>query len=269
MKYWILKIVGILGLVATPIIMNSLYPFVKETGSIVARETWFQGCEIFLILFLVVTMAGFSRSIAKIKAFIDFHTDFDDDQDLDGYPKLKIYSFVKKILAIVSVVAIIVISLLRKKVAFIDNNLKYIVFSIVAVVFVLFLVNIIICFAKKIVPLHFDTSIVFAIFAFVLEALLIHFGCNEIVAALISVPFFALAALYFACSIDELISIDELFDWLCYEEYEKHYSMLCEKEKSQEAQAKIEKKVSVRNARKTRRKNIKGKKKSSTKKEKQ
>ena len=261
MKYLIFKIIGILGLIGTPILMNFLYPAVKETGSIVARETWFEGFEILLIVFLIVTMAGFARSIAKIKAYIDFHTDFDDDQHFDFYPKLKIYSFVKKIVAIVSVVAIIVLSSLKEKVEFVGNNYHYLMFSIVALVFALFLINIIICLILKVVPLYFDRSIVYVIVGFVIEYALMHFGCSEIIASVVAVPFFALSALLFACACDDFISMDELFDWLCYEDYVKHYSMLCEKEKLQEAKEKMEKKIGVRNARKNNRKDKKEQKK--------
>lgn len=257
MKYLIFKIIGILGLVATPIIMNSLYPLVKESGSIVARETWFEGCEILLIVFLIITMAGFSRFIAKMKAYIDFYTDFDDDQHLECYPKLKIYSFIKKIVAIISIVAIIVISILKEKVAFITNNYNYIILAIVSLVLVLFLINIIICFAIKVVPLHFDISIVLTIVGFALESMLIYFGCSQVVSMLITAPIFAFATLYFACACDDYISIDELFDWLCYDYYKNYYSMLCEKENSQNSKEKIEKKVNVRNTRKTTRKNKK------------
>lgn len=96
MKYWIFKIVGILGLVVTPIILDSFYNVVVEMESLYARRTWYELCTVLLVVFLVITLAGFARSIAKIKAWIDFHTDFDDDQELDGYPGVKIYAFVKK-----------------------------------------------------------------------------------------------------------------------------------------------------------------------------
>ena len=55
MKYLVLKIIGILGLVVTPIIMNGSYGYVEDFGSIIARESWFEAYELLLIVFLVIT----------------------------------------------------------------------------------------------------------------------------------------------------------------------------------------------------------------------
>ena len=202
-------------------------------------------------------MAGFARSIAKIKAWIDFHTDFDDDQELDGYPKVKIFAFVKKIAGIVLLVAIIAVSAMRDHVAFVANNYTLIIIILVATLLLLFLANIVICLIMKIVPLHYDMAVVLGTIGVVIEIAFIYFGIARIYAMIITVPLYAFAALYFSTVFDEFITIDELFDWICDDTYDEYYKELCEKEKAQKEkqelsinkqakQKKIENKVIVR-----------------------
>lgn len=256
MKYWILKIIGILGLIATPIILNATYDDVAALNSIVASRTWNEGCIILLVLFLVVTMAGFARSLAKIKAWIDFHTDFDDDQELDGYPKVKVFSFVKKIVAIVIVVAMIVFVVLNNKVEFVTNNYSKIMFVFVAVLFVLFLASIIVCLTMKIVPLYYDVAVVCAIIGFAIDSIFIYVGIERVYAMIASVPLYAISAICVSTVFNEFITIDEFFDWICDDKYDEYYKELCEKEKQvlsknkQAKQQKIENKPVVREKKK-------------------
>lgn len=241
MKYWILKIIGILGLIATPIVLNATYNDVIDMNSIVARKTWHEGCIILLVVFLVITMAGFARSIAKMKAWIDFHTDFDDDQELDGYPKVKIFSFVKKIVAIVLVVAMIVFLVMNEKVAFVTNNYGTIKFIFLAVLFVLFLASIVLCLIMRIVPLYYDVAIVCAIMGIAIDTMFIHFGIAYIYAAIVSVPLYAVSAICVSTVFNEFITIDEVFDWICDDTYDEYYKELCEREKAKEVKQELSK----------------------------
>lgn len=241
MKYWILKIIGILGLIATPIVLNATYNDVIDMNSIVARKTWHEGCIILLVVFLVITMAGFARSIAKIKAWIDFHTDFDDDQELDGYPKVKIFSFVKKIVAIVLVVAMIVFLVMNEKVAFVTNNYGTIKFIFLAVLFVLFLASIVLCLIMRIVPLYYDVAIVCAIMGIAIDTMFTHFGIAYIYAAIVSVPLYAVSAICVSTVFNEFITIDEVFDWICDDTYDEYYKELCEREKAKEVKQELSK----------------------------
>ena len=263
MKYWILKIIGILGLIASPIVLNATYDDVVTFDSIVARRTWHEGCIILLVLFLVITMAGFARSIAKIKAWIDFHTDFDDDQELDGYPKVKIFSFVKKIVAIVIVVAMIALSVMKNKVDFVTDNYSRIMFILVAVLFVLFVASIIVCLIMRIVPLYYDVAVVCAIIGIAIDSIFLYYGIARIYSAIASVPLYAVSALCVSTIFDEFITIDDIFDWICDDTYDEYYKKLCDKEKAtkelsknkQAKQKKIENKRVVKEQKKHSKKN--------------
>lgn len=239
MKYWIFKIVGILGLVVTPIILDSFYNVVVEMESLYARRTWYELCTILLVVFLVITLAGFARSIAKIKAWIDFHTDFDDDQELDNYPGVKIYAFVKKIAGIVLLVAIIAVSAMNNHVEFVTNNYGTIIIVLVATLLLLFVANIVICLIMRIVPLHYDMAVVLGALGFIIEISFIYLGIARIYSMLASVPFYAFAALYFSTVFDEFITIDEVFDWLCDDMYDEYYKKLCDKEKAKNAEKEL------------------------------
>lgn len=277
MKYLVLKIIGILGLVVTPIIMNGSYGYVEDFGSILARKSWFEAYELLLIVFLVITMAGFARSIAKMKATFDFYTDFDDDQHLDFYPKIKVYSFVKKIMTILAVVAIIVLSILREDIAAIDKNYNCIMLVITGVVFALYLASIITCLVAKVAPLYYDRAVVLIIIGIAIEEVMMYFGCKWIIAMMIPSPIYAFAILYLASALDDFISIEEVFDWICDDEYNKHYKKLCDREKEKEEKkelsehrqnkkAKIETKQTVRAEKKKVKQEQKEEKKSSKKK---
>ena len=99
MKYLILKIIGIAGLVITALCSDYfINEFLSDEYSSRTSICFIEVYGLLLIVFLLITIAGFSRTIARIKALIDFYTDFDDDPDLDGYPKLRIYKIFRLVM---------------------------------------------------------------------------------------------------------------------------------------------------------------------------
>ncbi|MBQ8425486.1 MAG: hypothetical protein IJX17_05650 [Clostridia bacterium] len=238
MKYLIFKIIGILGLVATPFISKAYEEVVKPSYSVFKEAYWFDLYSFLLVIFFIITLAGFSRSIAKIKAFIDFHTDFDDDPDLDGYPKLRVFSIIKKIILITSVVGVVISAILTGFIPFFKDNIYYIVTSALCLVFAITLINIIACLIMKIIPLKLDWAVFYAVIAFVLYYMLPYWGCEDNLKSIILSPIIALSLLNFLFVTEEYISADELFDWLYRDEYESFYKKLCDKENKQKEKEK-------------------------------
>ena len=232
MKYLILKIIGIGGLIIMALTGNYfIEQFLTDTSR--SSYVYIELYGILLVLFLIITIAGFSRIIARIKAFIDFHTDFDDDEDLDGYPKLRIYKIFRLVIFFVTLAFVVVSLILTNYVSFFKENIYYIVASSICFVFLLSFLNIIMCLITKVVPLKFDWAIIYSMIAIILYFMLPYWGCKEMVTKFILAPIVALALLYFAMANDDLISADILFDNLFRDEYDDYYKKLCEKEKQQ------------------------------------
>lgn len=234
MKYLILKIIGIAGLAVTAFCSDYfIKQFLSDEYSSRSSFVFIELYGLLLVIFLLITIAGFARTIAKVKAFIDFHTDFDDDEDLDGYPKLRIYKIFRLIMFFITLAFVIVSSILMEQVSFFKENIYYIVASSICLVFALSFLNIIMCLIARVVPLKFDWAIIYSMIAIVLYFMLPYWGCKESISKLILAPIVALALLYFAFANEEYISADLLFDSLFRDEYNSYYKKLCDKEKQQ------------------------------------
>jgi hypothetical protein len=232
MKYWILKIIGIAGLVITAFCSDYfINEFLSDEYTSRSSFLFIELYGLLLILFLVITIAGFSRTIARIKAIIDFYTDFDDDPDLDGYPKLRIYKIFRLVMLFVIAAFVIVSLILTNSVSFFKENIYYIVASSICFVFALSFLNIIMCLIARVVPLNFDIAIIFSLIAVVLYFMLPYWGCNDKISKLILAPIIALALLHFAFSNDDYFLADFIYDDLIRDEYDSYYKKLCDKEK--------------------------------------
>ena len=240
MKYWILKIVGILGLFFTPFIyIGYADQHLESMNSRYMNAQWGFVYEGLLIFFLLITIAGFARPIAKLKALIDFHFDFDDDQDLDGYPKLHTFAIIKRIIFWTVSFGALALVIMSNWFPVLND---YIVGSLIFVAslnILLSLINIIICICKQINPIYADIAVIFGIIGLVLYFVLPELGVLYILTMIIVSPIFAVALLYIAFAVDDLISFDEVFDWICADEYNVYYKKLCEKEKEQEAKKEL------------------------------
>lgn len=240
MKYWIFKIIGILGLVFTPFIYLGYYDqYLAGINSRYMDVEWLYTYEALLIVFLIITIAGFARPIARLKALIDFHTDFDDDQELEDYPKLRIFAVVKRCVLWVAIIGFVVLAILANWVPALSKGSIYYLIASLTLSAILALVNIIICICKQINPIYADIGVLFAIIGVALFFHLDMWGVTHIVILVVTSPIFAIALLYLAFAADDLISADEVFDWVCADEYNEYYKKLCEKEKEQEAQKEL------------------------------
>ena len=240
MKYWIFKIIGIIGILFTPFIyLGYEQQHLANIDSLYMPYRWLEGCLILLVVFVLLTIAGFSRSIARIKALIDFHFDFDDDQDLDGYPKLHVFKIVRRVLFWVMIGSILLMLILTNWFSVFETLVVY--FSIVSagLVVLLAIINIIICLCKKIEPLYGDIGIIFLVVAIFLYFALQTWGVNYMFVMLINAPLLAVGLLYMLFSKDDMLSAYEVFDWFCADEYNKYYKMLCDREKEQESKKEL------------------------------
>ena len=236
MKYWIFKIIGIIGILFTPFIyLGYEQQHLAGSDSWLMPIRWLEGCLILLIVFTLITIAGFSRSIARLKALIDFHFDFDDDQDLDGYPKLYVFKIVRRVLFWVIIGAIVLMLVLSNWFSVFGTVVVYFAIAGAGLVVLLALINIIICLCKKIEPLYGDIGTIFLIVAIFLYFALQTWGVNYMFVMIINAPLLAVGLLYIFFSRDDELSAYEVFDWFCADEYNDYYNMLCEREKEQEA----------------------------------
>ena len=249
MKYWIFKIIGILGLIGTPFFCNFYFDRYVDPYVIEGLLDWLIMYGLLLVVFLLLTIAGFSRPIARLKAWFDFHTDFDDDSDFDWHPKLGVYTLVKRITEASLIFVFAVVLILTGFVPFFAKNIEIIYFSMAGVIFVMTLISIISCLVAKILTLKFDWGLMYAIIAISLALLLPKWGCSVVVTTMIVAFIAAISLLYFALASEEYISAEEIFDWLFHDEYYDYYAKLCEREKEQDAEAKVEKRFHARNTR--------------------
>ena len=242
MKYWIFKIIGILGILFTPFIyLGYEQQHLANSNSRFMSIYWFEGCLILLVVFVLMVIAGFSRSIARIKALIDFHFDFDDDQDLDGYPKLNVFRIVRRVLFWVCVGVIIFMLIMTNWFSVYEKIVAYFAMISAILIVLLALINIVICLCKKIEPLYGDIGIIFLLIAVFLYFALQIWGINYMFIMLINAPLVAVGLLYIFFSKDDKLSAYEVFDWFCADEYNKYYKMLCDKEKDQESKDELSK----------------------------
>ena len=121
------------------------------------------------------------------------------------------------------VVAIIVVSIMNGRVDFVANNYGTIMFSLVGVLFALFLASIIVCLIMRIVPLYYDIAVVLTMIGLAINFAFDYYGIAHIYAMMASVPLYAIAALCISTVFDEFISIDEFFDWICDDKYDDNY----------------------------------------------
>ena len=239
MKYWIFKIVGILGLFLTPFIYIGYADKYLMGENVYFIEEWVLVYQSLLILFLIITLAGFARPIARLKALIDFHFDFDDDQELEDYSKLHTFAIIKRIVFWTASVGGVAIAIMANWFPVMNDYIIGYLIVAASLIVLLALINIIICICKQINPIYADIGVIFAIVGFVLYLLLPEWGVSYLFTMIICSPIFAIALLYFAFAADDLISFDEVFDWVCADEYNEYYKKLCEREKEQEAKEEL------------------------------
>ena len=270
LKYLIFKIVGILGLIVTPVVCIGYYDeHLNELNSRYMDVEWLYGYEGLLILFLLITIAGFARPIARLKALIDFHTDFDDDQELDGYPKLYKFAIVKKVMLGVSVGGSVLLAILAGKFSAIDNILIYLIVGLFSINILLALINIIICLCMRINPIYFDIGVIFAIVGVGLFFFMEDKGISFLIVSMATAPIFAIALLYLAFAAEEHISADEVFDWFLDDEYNDYYKKLCDREKAQKADDELSEHKKAKQEKITEKQTAKAEKKQCKKKENQ
>ncbi len=239
MKYWIFKIVGILGLFLTPFIYIGYADKYLMGENVYFIEEWVLVYQSLLILFLIITLAGFARPIARLKALIDFHFDFEDDQELEDYPKLHTFAIIKRIVFWTASFGGIALGIMTTWFPALNNYIVGYLICAASLIILLALINIIICICKQINPIYSDIAVIFAIVGFALYLLLPMWGASYLFTMIICSPIFAIALLYLAFAADDLISFDEVFDWICADEYNEYYKKLCEREKEQEAKKEL------------------------------
>lgn len=236
LKYLILKIVGILGIVAATIIWDYFVSFYERDSYY--RYVVVSLMQIALLVFSLITIAGFSRIIARAKAIIDFHTDFDYDPDLDGYPRLKKYLYVKNIVLCVLAALLVVVSLISRKIEALADIQKYFFMASLAVAFITTLIGVISFFVVKVETKKFEMGLFYLFLLAILSTVLAHFECSYLVMMIFTTPLFSVALICFALSSDDGIFFEDIIDNLLDEEYTSYYAELCRREKEQEKKEK-------------------------------
>ena len=250
-KYLIFKILGFALLFATPLIYSSYYDaYLAEESFYYMNIQWLYTCEFLMVAALLLIAAGFARSIAKVLAFIDFHTDFDDDQELEDYPRIQRYSIIKRIVMLASLAIALVLSVVSGYVPAVADVIADIWVVVAVIILAMAIVNIIVCLCAQVTPLYFDISTLFFVISVWLFFAMISWGVLPVVISIVTSLPCAIAVLYAAIASEEFISAEEIFDKLFYEDYKAYYAKLCEKEKAAEAKANMDKRLARKQVRK-------------------
>lgn len=254
MKKIILRIIGAIGIIGF-IGCMFLYKYVYDIlDNIQIRFTdtlFFNMADVMdiyitlLSFFALLSILGFTQVVAKIKAAFDFFfpyidDNFDDDPDMDDYPKLRIGYYIRNTITVLISSVYPICRIINIFNPFLTSALDTkIIISLCSAVALIFLVFVIIRLCMKIKRSPFDYAVISLCIFFGLTAFLTFKNYSTRTIIFSTAPFLILSFVYFfLCWEDCDIFLIDIFD---DEYFDFYYKLIDIEKKIKEKKGKKEK----------------------------